>query len=214
MHMVIRTGLPPSSLAQSAKEAIWAIAPSIPVTRVRPMVDIVEGSISGTCVTSTLFAVFGALSLLLGCIGVYGVVAHALGQRRREFGVRIALGASSSSVARGALRGAGVTVVLGLLAGVTATPFVGSVLAASVQGAHSRAPGVLVTASVVLAAVALTAAWYPRGAPPRSTPWSPCARTSSPPTTPSPTLPCHYCAARERSRAHPRSSPRVALRPP
>ena len=161
MHMVIRTGLPPSSLAQSAKEAIWAIAPSIPVTRVRPMVDIVEGSISGTCVTSTLFAVFGALSLLLGCIGVYGVVAHALGQRRREFGVRIALGASSSSVARGALRGAGVTVVLGLLAGVTATPFVGSVLAASVQGAHSRAPGVLVTASVVLAAVALTAAWLP-----------------------------------------------------
>lgn len=92
---------------------------------------------------------------------MYGVVAHALGQRRREFGVRIALGASSSSVARGALRGAGVTVVLGLLAGVAATPLVGSVLAASVQGAHSRAPEVLVTASVVLAAVALTATWLP-----------------------------------------------------
>ncbi len=55
---------------------------------------------------------------------------------------------------------------------------------------------------------------YPRGAPPRSAPWSPCARTSSPTTTPSPTLPCRYYAARERSRAHPRSIPRVALRPP
>ena len=52
-------------------------------------------------------------------------------------------------------------VLLGLLAGVAATPFIGSVLAASVQGAHSRAPEVLVTASVVLAAVALTATWLP-----------------------------------------------------
>jgi len=161
MTVVARTTLDPGSLARPLEAAIWSVDPTIPVTRIRTMSDVVSGSIETTRVTGTLFSLFAALALVLGSIGVYGVVAHALGRRRREFGIRVALGASASGVAFRALRRTAVAVTIGLLMGAAVTPSVGDLLSASLLGVRPRAAWLLILTAAVLFSVALAASWIP-----------------------------------------------------
>ncbi|MEQ8329478.1 MAG: ADOP family duplicated permease [Longimicrobiales bacterium] len=161
LFLAVRTRGDARAALPAVRAAVWSVAPDVPVAREASMEEVVHRSVADTRVTGTLFALFGALALLLGAVGVYGVMAFAVVQRTREFGVRLALGATRGDVARDAFRTSGLTALIGIAAGAAATPAVGGALSGSLEGVRDSAPGLLAVVALVLLGVALTATWLP-----------------------------------------------------
>jgi putative ABC transport system permease protein len=118
MSLVVRTTRDAPTLPTAIRDAIWSVDPDEPVSQVRSYDDLISEQNTGYRTLSSLFAFFGVLSLLLGAIGIYGVMASAVEQRLHEIGIRIALGALPREVIRMMLRSgltiAAVGVAIGL----------------------------------------------------------------------------------------------------
>lgn len=110
---------------------------------------------------ATLLAIFAGIGLLLAAVGLYGVVSFLVAQRRQEIGVRIALGASRSDIARMVLARAARWTAAGALAGIAGSLAAGGWLKSLLFEAPSRDAGSLIAAGGALMAVALIAAWIP-----------------------------------------------------
>jgi ABC-type antimicrobial peptide transport system permease subunit len=108
-----------------------------------------------------LTELFGALALILACVGLYGVTAYSVARRTREFGIRMALGASRGNVLALVLRGALLQLVVGLAVGVPVALAGGRLLANQLYGLKSYDPLILGAAGLVLAACALMAGLVP-----------------------------------------------------
>ncbi|MGH9348301.1 MAG: FtsX-like permease family protein, partial [Vicinamibacterales bacterium] len=117
MTVVIRTdGADPTAVVPTARRLVASIDATVPVSRVQTMEDVVADSVGQPRLMSALTAVFGALAGLLAMVGVYGVMAYNVRRQRREFGIRLALGAEPARVRRLVVgRGLGLALV-----GVTA----------------------------------------------------------------------------------------------
>ena len=115
----------PESLVKQIQQAVWSVNGALPVASPRTMQDIYSQSMAQTSFTLVMLAIAGAMALLLGLVGVYGVIAYAVSQRRREIGIRLAPGAAPGNlkrlfVRRGlVLAGIGVTIGLPASAGLT-----------------------------------------------------------------------------------------------
>ena len=132
MHAVIRTGGAPASLAPALRSAVDRVDPSVPLTTVRTMSDIIEASLAQASFTVTMLAIAASVALVLGVVGLYGVISYIVAQRTAEIGVRLALGADPTSVRVMVLR-QGVTVaivgvIVGLGAAWASTRFMASLL--------------------------------------------------------------------------------------
>jgi len=147
--------------AAAARQTLSKFDPEQSVTPFRPMDEVVSESLSSRRLNLALTLLFGALAAALAGVGISAVMAHAVGERRQEIGIRIALGATARTIVRmivtDGARLAGAGVVVGLLAAVPLTRVLSSLL----FGIGPRDPGVLSGVSVAVLAIALAAVWVP-----------------------------------------------------
>jgi predicted permease len=161
MSVLIRAVGDPLPLAAAVREQVRTMDPTLPVSEIRTMQQITAAALAQPRFTSTLFGIFGVLSLALAGIGLYGVISYAAARRTREIGIRMALGARSRAVA-GTVMAEGVALALagaglGLLASFWATRF----LAGQLYGVSPLDPLTFAAVPAVLLAVAATASYLP-----------------------------------------------------
>jgi predicted permease len=150
---VVRTGMNPAGAATAVREAIHAADPSVPVVALRPMTDVISSSVDTRRFEMLLAGVFGAFALFLAALGIAGVVAYSVEQRRHELAIRLAMGAGLSDLRRMVLRQGMAPVVAGLGAGVLVAIFAGRLIESLLFGVSAFDP--LTTVSVALAVVAI-----------------------------------------------------------
>jgi ABC-type antimicrobial peptide transport system permease subunit len=163
MHLVARTdaSVDPAAIAPALRAAVAAVDSTVPVGDVKLLRDVVSGSAARPRFTMVLLGAFAAVALALGAVGIYGVVAAGVVRRRREIGVRLALGATAGAVQRMVLReGAGLA-ALGVVAGLAGALVAGRLLHGLLFGVGPADPLVLLAVPVVLAGVALVATLAP-----------------------------------------------------
>lgn len=158
-HAVVRTG--PGVDGAALRAAVAAAAPGVPVNGLRPLAEVVAETTRPTRLLALLALVVSAVTVALGAVGVYGVAAYAAARRRREYGVRAALGAGRRALFRRELSRAGRSVGLGVLLGLAAAWAAGRGLAAVLFGVSPADPAVFGAAAAVLGGVGLAAAWLP-----------------------------------------------------
>jgi predicted permease len=125
-----RTGT--DGFVRELERAVWSVNPNVPLASVRTLQEIYDQSLARTSFTLVMLAIAGAMALVLGLAGIYGVISYAVSQRRREIGIRIALGAQPGAVTRlfvghGMLL-AGIGVALGLAGAFGVTRLMSSLL--------------------------------------------------------------------------------------
>jgi predicted permease len=159
--LVVRTGLPPASLTPAVRAAIAAVDPAQPIPTVRTLGEVVEESLGERRFNLLLVAAFGAVAIALAATGLYALGAYLVAQRTREFGVRMALGATArTSCARVVREGLGLAalgVALGLAGGFAAS----RLLASQLAGVHPLDPVTWLAVAGFLVLVALAASAAP-----------------------------------------------------
>ena len=119
-------------LAMRISRAVWAVNPNLPIARVQTLAEVYSRSMSRTSFTLVMLALAGSMALVLGMVGIYAVLSYVVSQRRREVGIRLALGAQPSELRRRFVRHglvlAGAGVVIGLLVATALTRLLSSML--------------------------------------------------------------------------------------
>jgi ABC-type lipoprotein release transport system permease subunit len=160
MAWVIRTRVPPLSMSTAIQKELRE-ASGLPVANVRTMEETISRSTATQNFNMLVLTIFGCAALLLAAIGIYGLMAYSVAQRKQEIGIRLALGAGVRSVRNmvvlQGLRLAAVGIVVGLAAAFGLTRLIASLL----FGVKAWDPGVFVAVPMVLISVALAAVWVP-----------------------------------------------------
>jgi predicted permease len=149
------------SLLAEARQSIWSVNASLPVFQVRTLKDVYDRSMARTSFTLVLLAIAGAMALVLGVVGIYGVIAYAVSQRTREIGIRMALGAPPAGLQRMFVRHGLLLAGIGAVLGVTAAAAVTRLMSSLLFGTTPLDPLTFVVVSTVLIAAAALASYFP-----------------------------------------------------
>ena len=161
LQIAARTNAEPASILGSLRDAVHSVNPDLPIAKIATLTDLVNSSMTKTRFSMLMLISFGALSLLLSLIGLYGVISYSVQQRIRQIGIRMALGARQRDVLGMVLgegaRLAGFGIAIGILGALGATRIMDSFL----YGVRATDPITFVMAAVGLFAAALLACYLP-----------------------------------------------------
>ncbi len=160
--LVVRThDATPSSAASEIRRALRSIDPQVPVVNVRTMDQVVSDSVATRRFQTTLARSFAFCALFLAGLGVFSVVSYSVSQRRRELGIRMALGAASSNVRRLIVRDGMKPILLGMLVGIAASFVVGKAINSLFFGVRMGNPLILMLATALVLVVGTLASYVP-----------------------------------------------------
>jgi putative ABC transport system permease protein len=159
--LVVRTATDPSLVVSNVRQEVAKLDPELPLSKVSTIRQAMDRSLLTTRLTNWLLAGFAATALLLALTGIYGVMSLNVGNRRKEFGIRLALGAQQANVLRMVLSQGLRLAVVGVILGVGAAIAFTRLLKGLLFGISASDPLTFVVIALVLIAVALIACWIP-----------------------------------------------------
>jgi len=159
--IVVRTQMDSSGAAPEVRQVIHRIDPEVPVVALQPMSALVSQSVSTRSFQMTLALVFAFCALLLAVLGVFGVVAYSVEQRRRDIGIRMAIGAPAKQLRNMVLRQGLAPVLAGLVLGIVAAIVFGRLIAALLFQVGTFDPATTVCVVVIMVSVSLATCWIP-----------------------------------------------------
>jgi ABC-type antimicrobial peptide transport system permease subunit len=151
----------PRSLSEPIGRAIEAIDPNVPVLEVHALDEEVEASIAAERLLASVTSAFGVAAVAMTAIGVYGLFAQFVSERRRELGIRLAVGANSRDVRLMVVRQAFGMIAPGLAIGLGATLLSGRLIESLIYGVRSQDPASIVVALLVVGLSGIAGAWIP-----------------------------------------------------
>lgn len=160
-QLIVKTSVSPGPLAGAVRAAIREIDPALPVSRVETMDGVKAQTLAERRFNMLLLLTYGLVGLALCAVGVYGLLSQVVGQRTREIGVRVALGARPTHVVREVLFGTAVSVLSGCVAGTLAAVLLSRFVRHMLFQVSATEPVVYATAAGVVLAAAMLAAWIP-----------------------------------------------------
>ena len=161
LSIALRTSLSPESMAPVLKRILLRMDPEVSVDRMKPMQTWIDDSLVARRSPSLLAGIFAGAALLLAPIGTYGVLAYAVGQRQREIGVRMALGAQPRQILSQFI-GLGVKLlIVGIVLGVFGAWLAGRAMQSVLFGVSPFQINVVVATGAILAFVVLLATFLP-----------------------------------------------------
>jgi predicted permease len=162
VSVVLRsTGVDPASLIPSARSIVSTLDPTLPVTAVQTMDDVVSKSVGQPRLYSALSGLFGALAGLLAMVGVYGVTAYNVRRQRREYGIRLALGADPGVVQRVIVRRGATVAAIGIAIGSLAGLLLTRAMVTMLNDVKPTDPGVFLGSAVFVLVVSMAACYLP-----------------------------------------------------
>jgi predicted permease len=161
LSVVLRTSLPANQLEPQIRREIQSIDSGLPVFNVSSMNDVLDRSLASRRFSADLVGGFAGLAVVLASIGIYGLLAYIVGQRSREIGIRMALGARREDILRMFLRKGVALAGLGILTGVLVSASTASMMASLLYGVRPHDPAVFLMVPLLLLAVAALASYLP-----------------------------------------------------
>jgi predicted permease len=161
LSVVLRTSLPANLLEPQIRHEIQSVDPTLPVFGVSSMNDVLDRSLASRRFSAELVGGFAGLAVLLASIGIYGLLAYMVGQRSREIGIRMALGAGRGGVLKLFLQKGMVLAGLGVVAGMVVSASTASLMGSLLYGVRPHDPAVFVIVPVLLFAIAVLASYLP-----------------------------------------------------
>jgi predicted permease len=160
-YLLASSQVEPASVASSIRSAVASIDPTLPVARLESLSKMLERSRWVYRVFGSLFSIFAAIALGLAAVGIFGVMAYAVGQRKAEIGLRMALGASESSIVSLILRSGLWQLAIGLTLGLAAALGVSRLVTSVLARVSPWDPITYVSVLVILGSAGLLACWLP-----------------------------------------------------
>jgi predicted permease len=160
-ELAVRTVVAPQNLAAAMQRAVWTVDPEQPVSLIRTLDEIVEIELGDRHQTLTLLGALSALALALSAMGIYGVVSYLVSERRREIGIRLAIGATPGSIVLAMLGQGAVLAAIGIGVGVVAAFPTTRLLGSLLFGVSPVDGAVLGSVAGLMAVVTLAASYLP-----------------------------------------------------
>jgi putative ABC transport system permease protein len=161
MFLLVRTAVEPLSIIPQVREVVRALDPDQPVYRIRTVGDVLALDTAPRRIAARVLSVFAGFALLLAAVGIFSVVSFAVGERTKEIGLRVALGAERGSVRSLMVRQALVPVALGAMLGLAGAIALGRVMTGLLFGVSGTDPVTIVSVAVMFGLVAVIASYVP-----------------------------------------------------
>jgi predicted permease len=157
----LRTPLAPASLTPVLRRVVQSVDPDLPIIDVRTQREQINATMQTERLFAALTAGFGVLALALACVGIYGIMAYSVANRRNEIGIRLALGAQPGQVRSMILRESTSLAVTGIVVGAVAALALTRLVKSMLYGIQPYDPATMAGGVLILLAVALAASWIP-----------------------------------------------------
>jgi putative ABC transport system permease protein len=170
LTLIVRTSAPVGTIGPALRDAIWAIAPDVPIDDMKVVSDRVNASFSRPRFLLVLLGTFALTALLLAVGGIYGTLLYSVRRRQRELGIRLALGADRASIVGLVVRHGVVLITAGVILGLAGSIAGTRLLESMLFGVSTTDRTTFVAVAAVLACVALIACWIPAAKAARTDP--------------------------------------------